>query len=275
MIWLGTAGWSYLPDWVGPFYPPGTGSSEALARYVEAFPFVEIDSTFYAAPAATTLQKWARVMPPTFRVAPKAPKQLTQETGLRVPEVPFGHFCDLLHEHLGERVARILVQMPPSFHRTTDNAWSLRRFVEQWSARIPLAVELRSTSWRTEGLQQFCREHQVTLVGHDLHDYDLERASFDTSDEAAYIRLIGQHDGIGKGRVVRPQTEARAWWVGQIADMIARGVRSVYVVANNHYEGHAPQTLRTLAAELAAFDLPVAPFQGMPDGPVDLFTPTT
>ncbi len=57
----------------------------------------------------------------------------------------------------------------------------------------------------------------------------------------------------------------------RIAALAERGVRDVYVVANNHYEGHAPQTLRTLAAELAEADLPVAPFQGMPDGPVDLF----
>ena len=266
MIWLGTAGWSYLPDWVGPFYPPGTTSSTALARYCEAFSFVEIDSTFYAPPAISTLQKWARTMPAEFRVAPKAPKALTQQTNLDVPEIPFGNFCESLHDHLGERIARIVVQMPPSFSRTKDNAWAFRRFVETWSARVPLAIELRNMSWRTDGLSGFCAEHQVTLVGNDLHDYpELTRASFDTCDDAAYVRLIGRHDGIGKSEIVRPQTNARAWWVGQIGDMIARGVRSVYVVANNHYEGHAPQTLRTLATELQSAGHPVAPFTGQPN----------
>jgi uncharacterized protein YecE (DUF72 family) len=272
MIWLGTAGWSYFPDWVGSFYPLGTTQSTALARYVEAFTFVEIDSTFYAVPAETTLRRWADTMPVGFRVAPKAPKSLTQETGLRVPDVPFGHFTELFQSHFGARLARIVVQMPPSFTRTTDDAWALRRFVERWSARVPLALELRHESWRTDGLVQFCRDQQVTLVGSDLHDYpDLSRASFDTSDDAAYIRLIGQHDGIGKDRVVRPQTNARAWWVDRVSDMIARGVRNVFIVANNHYEGHAPATLRTLATELTDAGLPVAPFRGTPNGPLGLF----
>lgn len=272
MIWLGTAGWSYFPDWVGPFYPPGTTQAEALACYGEAFPFVEVDSTFYAVPVEKTLARWAHVTPPTFRFAPKAPKVLTQDTGLRVPEIPFGHFHELLRTHFGDRLARIVVQMPPGFARTTDNAWALRHFVEQWADKAPIAIELRHRSWRTQGLVSFCRDHQVTLVGNDLHDVpDLERTSFDTSDTAAYMRLIGQHDGIGKDRIVRPQAEARAWWVERIGDMIARGVRNVYLVANNHYEGHAPQTLRTLAAQLTDAGLPVVPFRGMPDGPLPLF----
>ena len=105
-MWLGTAGWSYLPDWVGPFYPEGTSSSDALAKYVEAFRFVEVDSTFYAAPVASTIDRWKRVMtgsdaehgfadvPPGsgFRVSFKAPKELVQSTGLRPPEIPFAHF---------------------------------------------------------------------------------------------------------------------------------------------------------------------------------------
>jgi len=60
-VWLGTAGWSYFPDWVGTFYPPGTQPSDALARYVEAFRFVEIDSAFYAAPARGTVERWAEL----------------------------------------------------------------------------------------------------------------------------------------------------------------------------------------------------------------------
>ena len=62
-IWLGTAGWSYLPDWSGSFYPLGTGSSDALERYFQAFRFVEVSRRgrlAVAEPPARTRghQKW-------------------------------------------------------------------------------------------------------------------------------------------------------------------------------------------------------------------------
>ena len=62
-VWLGTAGWSYFPDWLGPFYPAGTRPADALARYAEAFRFVEIDSTFYAAPAPETVASTPPAVP--------------------------------------------------------------------------------------------------------------------------------------------------------------------------------------------------------------------
>lgn len=272
LVWLGTAGWSYLPDWIGSFYPAGTSASQALERYVEAFRFVEVDSTFYAAPAVSTIERWARIFPSGFRASFKAPKELVQDTMLNVPEVPFGHFCGSLDDALGDRLAMIVVQMQPSFLRTSDTEDSLRRFLGTWSERVPLALEFRHPSWRSADILTMLCDHGVVMVSNDLHDVaTLDRASFDTSDHHAYIRLIGRHDGIGKDRIQRPQTEARAWWVNQIAGLVERGVRHVYVVANNHYEGHAPATLRTLTAELAEKGLTVVPAQGWPNGQVTLF----
>ena len=50
----GTSGYSFA-DWVGPFYPPGTRSSDMLGRYVEHFETVEINFTFYRVPTARTM----------------------------------------------------------------------------------------------------------------------------------------------------------------------------------------------------------------------------
>ena len=271
-IWLGTAGWSYLPDWSGSFYPPGTSSSEAFARYVEAFRFVEVDSTFYAAPALTTVDRWADLLPADGRMSFKAPRELVQDTALRPPEVPFRHFCEMLLERLGDRLARIVVQMPPGFLRTPANDASLRQFCDRWAHQVPLAIELRHVSWRRLAILELLRAHDVPMISHDLRDVpDLDRASFDTSREAAYIRLIGQHDGIAKDHIQRAQDEGRAWWVERIGDLVAAQVRHIYVVVNNHYEGHAPATLRALSNELGARSLPVVPSTGWPDGQVSLF----
>lgn len=271
-VWLGTAGWSYLPDWVGPFYPPGTSSSEALHRYLEAFRFVEVDATFYAPPAPTTISRWADALPADSRMSFKAPKALVQETLLQPPEVPFGHFCGSLLDALGPRLARIVVQMQPSFLRRPHTDAALRTFLGRWSEEVPLAVELRHRSWHHEDVQAMLREHDVPMIGTDLHDVpDLPRRCFDTSDTAAYIRLIGHHDGMDKDRIQRPQDDARQWWVEQVAALAARGVEHVYVVVNNHYEGHSPATLRTLASELTAAGVAVAPSTGWPSGQTSLF----
>jgi uncharacterized protein YecE (DUF72 family) len=272
MVWLGTAGWSYLPDWAGSFYPVGTTSAQTLERYVEAFRFVEVDSTFYAPPALTTIDRWARIFPEDFRASFKAPKELVQDTMLRVPEVPFGHFCGSLLERLQDRLSMIVVQMQPSFVCTPLNAEALYAFVERWSTEFPLAIELRSMSWRDTETLDFLRAHEVPMVSNDLHDVpDLERAAFDTSDYHAYIRLIGRHDGTAKTHIHRPQTEARAWWITKIAEMAERGVRNIYVVANNNYEGHSPATLRTLMRELADSGVPVVTSSGWPTGQANLF----
>lgn len=271
-IWLGTAGWSYLPDWSGSFYPLGTGSFDALERYFEAFRFVEVDSTFYAAPAPATIERWASLVPVDGRMSFKAPRELVQDTALRPPDVPFANFCAALHERLGERLARVVVQMPPAFVRTPTNDASLRAFCDRWSGEFPLAIELRHASWRRLAVLELLRAHNVSMVGHDLRDVPgLDRASFDTSTEAAYMRLIGQHDGITKDRIQRAQDAGRAWWVERIGELVAAQVRHIYVVVNNHYEGHAPATLRTLALELGDRGLPVVASSGWPDGQGSLF----
>lgn len=271
-IWLGTAGWSYLPDWGGSFYPAGTSSTETFARYVEAFRFVEVDSTFYAAPAATTLDRWAALLPADSRISFKAPKELVQDTALCPPEIPFANFCGGLRDRFGERLARIVVQMPPGFVRTPTNDVALEMFAARWSTEFPLAIELRHVSWRRTAVLDVLRAHNVPLVGQDLRDVpNLDRASFNTSGEAAYIRLIGQHDGISKDRIQRGQPEARSWWIDRIGELVAAAVRDVYVVANNHFEGHAPETLRTMMQDLTLAELPVVTSSGWPHGQVRMF----
>src|SRR5690349_4572021 len=56
-IYIGTSGWSYN-HWDGVFYPPGTPQRERLAYYVQHFPTVEINSTYYRWPANSTFVSW-------------------------------------------------------------------------------------------------------------------------------------------------------------------------------------------------------------------------
>ncbi len=191
---------------------------------------------------------------------------------MRPPEVPFRHFHELVAGGFGNRLAAVVVQMQPSFRRTPANDVALRSFLDRWAGHVPLAVELRDVSWHTQGTAAVMAEYGVTWVSVELHDVPgLGRAAHDTSDRLGYVRLIGRHDGMPKDRISRPQDGPRAFWVERVAAMAARRVRDVVVVVNNHYEGHAPATLRTLAQELTDAGLSVVASPGWPDGQVGLF----
>jgi uncharacterized protein YecE (DUF72 family) len=268
--WLGTAGWSYFPDWVGSFYPPGTSPSDALARYVEAFSFVEIDSSFYAAPAPPTVERWAEVMPTDFRVSLKAPRELVQDTGLRPPAPAFGHFLERLLAPLHSRLARVVVQMPPSFARDRDTETHVREFVTRWSTVAPLAIEVRDPSWVADDILSLFRAHDVVWVCNDLPL--MPRAALSAASSTVDVRLLGPHRGLdGKAEVQRPQPEGRAFWVEQLVGWETGGVDDAYVVVNNHYEGHAPATVRALTTELRARNIDVATGPGRPTGQQPLF----
>jgi len=269
-VWLGTAGWSYFPDWVGSFYPPGTQPADALARYVEAFSFVEIDSSFYAAPAPPTVERWAELMPAEFRVSVKAPRDLVQDTGLCPPEPAFAHFLERLLAPLRSRLARVVVQMPPSFARERDNEAALRDFIARWAPAAPLAVELRDPTWLDDEILELFGDHGVAWVCNDLPA--MPRVAVRAPASSVYVRLLGPHRGLdGKADVQRPQPEGRSFWADRLAEWDDAGVDEAYVVVNNHYEGHAPATVRALAAELRERHVEVAAGPGRPAGQQPLF----
>ncbi|HZF71945.1 MAG TPA: DUF72 domain-containing protein, partial [Gemmatimonadaceae bacterium] len=112
-IHIGTQGWNY-DAWVGPFYPEGTRPSDFLTVYARAFDTVEVDSTFYASPAATTIRSWADRTPRNFIFALKLPQEVTHEQRLRDVTGATETFFERVRD-LGEKLGPVLVQMGPDF----------------------------------------------------------------------------------------------------------------------------------------------------------------
>jgi uncharacterized protein YecE (DUF72 family) len=73
-VLVGTASWTDKTLIAcGRFYPKGATSAEARLRYYASrFPLVEVDSSYYAVPAAATAQLWAERTPPGFTMNIKA-----------------------------------------------------------------------------------------------------------------------------------------------------------------------------------------------------------
>lgn len=73
-IRVGTASWTDKTLIAcGRFYPKEASSAEARLRYyASVFPLVEVDSSYYAMPSASTAQLWAERTPPGFTMNVKS-----------------------------------------------------------------------------------------------------------------------------------------------------------------------------------------------------------
>src|SRR5215213_9243181 len=107
-LYLGTSSWT-APAWTGVFYPPGTPTSRYLSYYSRQFGTVEIDATFYATPAPSTVDGWRQRTPEGFVFAAKAPKAITHDKALVDCEGDVAHFTEVM-ERLGDRLGPILFQ---------------------------------------------------------------------------------------------------------------------------------------------------------------------
>src|ERR671932_1678692 len=76
-IVVGTSSWAD-PGFVEEWYPPGLPARERLPFYAERFDGVEVNSTFYAVPAASTVARCAAATPEAFTFDVKLHKLLSR-----------------------------------------------------------------------------------------------------------------------------------------------------------------------------------------------------
>ncbi len=212
MILIGTSGYSF-PDWVGPFYPPGTDRSRMLDYYVRNFPAVEVNATYYRIPPPSTLQAMERKTPPTFEFVVKAHHDMTHDRSLD-PELyrSFARSVEPLQR--AEKLNGILAQFPYAFRRTPRNQeflGDLKRLLPD----APLFIEFRHASWIHDDLFPWLKEQGLHYVSVDEPDLrSLVPPIARATGETAYVRLHGRNKvnwwrGEPKGKVA-PATEAGA-----------------------------------------------------------------
>ncbi len=72
-ILLGTSAFT-ANGWEGSFYPRGMQSRDFLSYYATQFGTVEVDSTFYGCPSASTVSNWSARTPDDFIFSVKVPQ---------------------------------------------------------------------------------------------------------------------------------------------------------------------------------------------------------
>ncbi len=258
VVKIGCQGWNY-DDWTTPpaaarpiFYPRGTRTDRMLEEYARAFDTVEVDSTFYATPPVSAIEGWRMKTPDDFTFALKLPQAITHEHALRGEQAAraLAEFCERARL-LKEKLAVVLVQLPPQFEATRENASAFDEFLKLLPADIRFAVEFRDPFWFEEELiRPLARCANVTLSlveGQWASRERIWRAAasiIDTSD-FAYIRWMGARDLVRFDIVQRDMSLNLDRWARAI-ERLSERVPHLFAYFSNFYEGHAPASANKL-----------------------------
>ena len=264
-IRIGACAWSF-DDWRGSFYPSDFPESQWLEFYANYFPAVEVDSTFYAAPAEATIQRWIEITPAAFRFACKLPREITHTRRLRDCIAELNSFLRAI-EPLAPKLQVILIQLPPSF-APKEGKTALRKFLEQLPRDFRFAIEFRHASWHRPQFIRLLEKYRICWVWADttpLNERNLAPFEFlPGTTDFIYLRLLGDYatkydvDGSHVHRYEKllwKREAALDSWSLKIERHLPK-VRNVWAFASNHFEGFAPETCQRLAQRLG-FDLPL------------------
>jgi uncharacterized protein YecE (DUF72 family) len=252
-LFLGTS--SLTGDgWVGSFYPSGTKPADFLPHYAEYFNTVEIDSTFYRIPTASTVEQWRDRTPKVFTFAAKIPQIITHQKVLADAEGDLKEFLNAM-DLLGDKLGPLLFQFPYFNKQKFRGLGFFLERLEPWLKRLPKnyqwVVEVRNKGWLSEKLYSMLRRHSVALALVDHPWMPRPNELFNTGDpitaDFTYIRWLGDRKGIEIrtmvwDKTIIDRTGELSEWVSIMRRLEGRGIR-IYAYANNHYGGNGPDTV--------------------------------
>lgn len=252
-VYIGTCGFSY-PEWIeAGIYPPGTKSAQMLGLYCHLFPVVELNYTWYQMVRAETVTRMLASSGQLLYCA-KLTRTMTHEIAddWQVQAALYGQGIKPLLE--SGRLLSVLVQLPPSFRRTTDNRTYLARLFDTLHA-LPLAVEFRHRSWAQDSVFKGLEQRRITLVsvdGPSLADL-FPALDVVTNPDFFYLRLHGRNSQGWRSGSKQQQfdydysaEELQQWSRERIPRM--RAVCSTGVILfNNHVAGQAVHNAQAMA----------------------------
>ncbi len=277
LIKIGTSGWHYPSGqgtWNGIFYPAQPrarrrGKFDELAYYAEHFDTVEINSTFYGVPAASTTKGWADRTPRDFDFSLKLFQKFTH------PEMFHKSVGSDPHD-LGDRdvdefrraidplasagkLGALLAQFPASFTNEPDARGYLEWLLEQFR-EYSVAVELRHRSWSDDPRPTFdlletfgAAWTQIdepkfrTSIRQDLRPnvrsfYYLRLHGRNTAQWWTHEKAEDRYNYLYSADELEPFAAA--------AGEAARAVKKAYLYTNNHFSAKAVANAAILKHQL-------------------------
>lgn len=265
----GTASWSE-ESWEGVFYPQGTAPGDYLTYYASQFTTVEANVTYYRIPSREMVSGWDRKTPDGFTLAAKFPRSIVHAGKGPRPDATvlldpnktgrdLEQFLEAM-DILGAKCGPLVLQFPyfnkQAFNSSAPFLARLDLFLSGLPERFRYAVEIRNRNWLTADLCEILRSHRTALVLTDLsympHPADVAGQIDVITTDFTYGRLIGDRKAIDAvtttfDRIVLDQSSRLRRWAELLGKLLP-GVNAAFLYANNHYAGHAPDTIRELAA---------------------------
>lgn len=230
---IGTSGY-YYPGWVSEFYPEGMSSKDFLEYYGQFFNTVEINSTFYHMPRATTIKNLKKKLKEDFVVSVKLNRTITHLKRLKdVKDLLDSFFESVLV--LGNNLGVILIQLPPSLKKDEE---LLLSFIEMLPKKVKFAIEFRHKTWLEESVFKILRKYNIAFVV--THGDNYPFLKIDTA-EFAYIRLHGPKELYASSY---SEEELKEWAI-YIKSLNGKGL-STFVYFNNDFYCYAVKNALTL-----------------------------
>lgn len=249
-VLIGTSGYSYK-DWVGPFYPPGTETSDYLSFYSKEFNFVELNFSYYKQPDAFMLERMLNKVPENFYFSIKGHRTMTHEiTDSFSQDIQtYKHGIKPLLE--SRKLGALLLQFPYSFHYTPQNRKHLDKISTEL-ADYPLAVEFRNNEWHNDHVFESFKARRICYVNVDMPDLPkLLAPSGVVTSALGYVRFHGRNKNMWwRGDNVTRydylySDEELGDWVDRIKQILNKA-KILLITFNNHSRGQAVVNARKL-----------------------------
>lgn len=218
-----------------------------LGLYARVFDTVEVNSTFYAIPPRERVERWSQATPEGFEFCVKAPRAFTHDARLRMDKggrEALSTFVEAL-EPLGEKLDRVLVQLPPSL-AAQEGLARLSCLLDEGPFPVPWVLEARHASWASEDVFDVLEAGGVTWAWSENEAY---RSTARLTTGEAYVRLIGDRSLEVFDRLQRDPEPAIDAWAARLEDHEGQ-VEAARVFANNHFAGFGPGTVNAVLDRL-------------------------
>lgn len=184
-VHIGTSGWSYA-HWKEIFYPKGLAAAHWLNHYARSFSTIEVNTTFYHLPKASTILQWQNQVPHNFLFSIKASRYITHQKRLK----DCGRGLEFLYktiQGLGPKLGPILFQFPPYFN---IHQARLIEFMGLLDAKYQHVMEFRHASWFNQEIYDLLHKANIALCITDLNG---KLSPEKVTADFVYLRLHGPH----------------------------------------------------------------------------------
>ena len=229
-ISVGCAKWNRT-DLKG-FYPRGI--KDELTYYATRFNSIELNATFYSIPSINQVETWRDKTPDDFKFFPKITNSISHFKRLKDVDNQVDEYCSNI-SNFSTKLGMVFLQLHNNF--SFKDFDRLKDFIEKFPQGIPLALELRNSSWFNDFeiseqiLYPFLEENKVTNIIVDTAGRrDLLHMHLTTP--IAFVRYVGANHSSDYTRLND--------WVERIKIWIDNGLENLYFFIHQNIEKESP-----------------------------------